>query len=79
MTVDPLNGELGGRAPEKFFWGGVIHQFALDIRPLFLAVFQHMVFTDGFLIVVKELGLFTNPGYWIRDLDAMRSYMYIVL
>jgi hypothetical protein len=30
-----------------------------------------MVFVDGFLFQVKELGLLTNPGYWIRVLDAM--------
>jgi hypothetical protein len=29
-----------------------------------------MVFVDGFLFPVKELGLLTNPGYWIRVLDA---------
>jgi hypothetical protein len=29
-----------------------------------------MVFTDGFLFLVKELGLLTNLGYWIRVLDA---------
>jgi hypothetical protein len=28
--------------------------------------FRHMVFIDGFLIPVKELGLFTNLGQWIR-------------
>jgi hypothetical protein len=33
----------------------------------------------GFLFPVKELGLLTNLGYWIRVLDAMRSYMYMVL
>jgi hypothetical protein len=41
--------------------------------------FWHMVFADGFLILVKELGLLTNPGQWIRGLDAVGSYMYIVL
>jgi hypothetical protein len=29
-----------------------------------------MVFVDGFLIPVKELGLLTNPSQWIRGLDA---------
>jgi hypothetical protein len=38
-----------------------------------------MVFVDGFLILVKELGLLTNLGQWIRGLDVMGSYMYIVL
>jgi hypothetical protein len=36
-------------------------------------------FTDGFLFPVKELGLLTNPGHWIRVLDTSGSYMYIVL
>jgi hypothetical protein len=43
------------------------------------AVFQHMVFADGFLFSVKELGLLTNPGHWVRVLDVVGSYMYIVL
>jgi hypothetical protein len=45
----------------------------------FLAFFQHMVFVDSFLIPVKELGLLTNLSQWIRGLDAMGSYMYILL
>jgi hypothetical protein len=36
-------------------------------------------FFDGFLFPVKELGLLTNPGHWIRVLDVVGSYMYIVL
>jgi hypothetical protein len=50
---------VGGNAPWAVF---CIH---------FWAVFRHMVFADGFLFPVKELGLLTNPGYWIRVLDAM--------
>jgi hypothetical protein len=38
-----------------------------------------MVFSNAFLFLVKELGLWTNPGHWIRVLDAAHSYMYIVL
>jgi hypothetical protein len=41
--------------------------------------FRHMVFADGFLFPVKELGFWTNPGHWVRVLDAAGSYMYIVL
>jgi hypothetical protein len=44
-----------------------------------LGIFWHMVFADGFLFPVKELGLLTNPGHWVRVLDATGSYMYIVL
>jgi hypothetical protein len=43
------------------------------------AVFRHMVFDNGFLFPVKELGLLTNPGHWVRVLDVVGSYMYIVL
>jgi hypothetical protein len=25
-----------------------------------------MVFADGFLFPVKELGFWTNPGHWVR-------------
>jgi hypothetical protein len=45
----------------------------------FWAVFRHMVFANGFLFLIKELGLLTNMGYCIRVVDAMGSYMYIVL
>jgi hypothetical protein len=38
-----------------------------------------MVFVDGFLFLVKELGFLTNPGYWVRVLDVVGSYMYILL
>jgi hypothetical protein len=46
---------------------------------MILGGFQHMVFADGFLFPVKELGFWTNPGHWVRVLDAAGSYMYIVL
>jgi hypothetical protein len=42
-------------------------------------VFGPWFFADGFLVPVKELGLWTNPGHWVRVLDAAGSYMYIVL
>jgi hypothetical protein len=38
-----------------------------------------MVFADGFLFPVKELGFWTNIGHWVRVLDVVGSYMYIVL
>jgi hypothetical protein len=37
-----------------------------------------MVFADGFLFPVKQLGFLTNPGHWVRFLDVIGSYMYIV-
>jgi hypothetical protein len=51
----------------------------LDFRVHYWAIFRHMVFVDGFLFLVKELGLLTNPGHWVRVLDVTSSYMYIVL
>jgi hypothetical protein len=38
-----------------------------------------MVFADGFLFSVKELLLLTNPCHWVRVLDVIGSFMYIVL
>ena len=46
---------------------------------MILGGFRHMVFVDGFLFPVKELGFCTNPGHWVRVLDATGSYRYIVL
>jgi hypothetical protein len=46
-----------------------------DIRWFFGTWF----FANGFLFLVKELGFWTNPGHWVRVLDAAGSYMYIVL
>jgi hypothetical protein len=82
---------FGGSAPEKIFLGR--HIFA-GFGPTYyrhisgttyfrdhmiLGGFRHMVFADGFLFPVKELGFWTNPGHWVRVLDAAGSYMYIVL
>ena len=78
----------GGAAPPKLFFSGR-HIFARptyfrddiflgphDIRWFFGTWF---VFANGFLFPVKELGFWTNPGHWVRVLDATGSYMYIVL
>jgi hypothetical protein len=46
-----------------------------DIRWFFGTWF----FANGFLVPIKELGFWTNPGHWVRVLDAAGSYMYIVL
>jgi hypothetical protein len=51
----------------------------LDFHVHCWAVFRHIVFVDGFLFPVKELGLLTNPGHWVRVLDGYGSYMYILL
>jgi hypothetical protein len=65
-----------------FSSGNMLH-FALFFLPHFCVhcweIFRHMVFADGFLFSVKELGFLTNPGHWVSVLDAPGSYMYIVL
>jgi hypothetical protein len=65
-------GGFGGSAPEKkiFFF---LHLFLV-------AVFRHMVFANGFLILVKELGLLTNLGQWIRGFGCCGIlYMYCIV
>jgi hypothetical protein len=57
---------------EKFF----LPRFSCHIFRWF---FGTWFFADGFLFPVKELGLLTNPGHWVRVLDVAGSYMYIVL
>jgi hypothetical protein len=48
-------------------------------RIIFRWFFGTWFFANGFLFPVKELGFWTNPGHWVRVLDAAGSYMYIVL
>jgi hypothetical protein len=68
----PHAGVRGQRPREK--------KFFLGKRVTYLGGFSaHGFFVDGFLFPVKELGLLTNPGHWVRVLDAAGSYMYIVL
>jgi hypothetical protein len=74
-----------GFAPQFFFFGPYFRADIFlrddifpgphDIRWFFGTWF----FADGFLFPVKELGFWTNPGHWVRVLDAAGSYMYIVL
>jgi hypothetical protein len=68
-----------GAAPPKFLFGQTYFRHDIfpgprDIRWFFGTWF----FADGFLFLVKELGFWTNPGHWVRVLDAASSYMYIV-
>jgi hypothetical protein len=58
----------------------VTYFFCLGKRVTYLGFFSaHGFFVDGFLFSVKELGLLTNTGHWVRVLDAAGSYMHIVL
>jgi hypothetical protein len=76
----------GAAPPQIFFWADIFslvsgrHISGTYFRDhMILGGFRHMVFADGFLFPVKELGFWTNPGHWVRVLDAAGSYMYIVL
>jgi hypothetical protein len=52
----------------------------LGKRVTYLGGFSaHGFFVDGFLFPVKELGLLTNPSHWVKVLDVVGYYMYIVL
>jgi hypothetical protein len=79
----PLGGAGGRSPPKKFFGGSAPEKFSFGPTyfrdHMILGGFRHMVFADGFLFPVKELGFWTNPGHWVRVLDAAGSYMYIVL
>jgi hypothetical protein len=72
-----------GSAPKICFLGNVSH-FCLvfHVASIFMSIarrfFSTWFFADGFLFMVKELGLFTNPGHWFSVLDSVGSYMYIV-
>jgi hypothetical protein len=81
-----------GQRPRKFFFGPTyFRRFRADIfspgRHISGTTGPHDIrwffgtwfFADGFLFPVKELGFWTNPGHWVRVLDAAGSYMYIVL
>jgi hypothetical protein len=70
--VGGLEGGAGAAPPEKKI-------LPRETCHVFRWFFRHMVFADGFLFPVKELGFWTNPGHWVRVLDAAGSYMYIVL
>jgi hypothetical protein len=65
-----------GQRPEIFFRTGTTYFWD---HMIFRWFFGTWFFADGFLFPVKELGFWTNPGHWVRVLDATGSYMYIVL
>jgi hypothetical protein len=73
VVCNPLrSGGFGGNTPEFCF-------LPRETCHIFRWFFGTWFFADGFLFLVKELGLLTNPGHWVRVLDAAGSYMYIVL
>jgi hypothetical protein len=79
-------GGFWGKPPRKKFFssGETCHIFAsFFVSSIFMSIvgqfFGTWFFADGFLFLVKELGLLTNLGHWVRVLDVVGSYMYIVL
>jgi hypothetical protein len=75
---------FGGSAPKIFLPWEMCHIFLVfRVASIFVSIvvwfFGTWFFDDGFLFPVKKLGLLTNPGHWVRVLDAAVSYMYIVL
>jgi hypothetical protein len=72
----------GGEAPYAGVWGQ--HPRKKTYLPketchIYRWFFGTWFLCRWFLFPVKELGLLTNPGYWVRVLDVVGSYMYIVL
>jgi hypothetical protein len=79
-----VRGGFGGSAPEIFFRNNFPGRHITGTtyfrdHMIFRWFFGTWFFADGFLFPVKELGFWTNPGHWVRVLDAAGSYMYIVL
>jgi hypothetical protein len=69
-----------GKCPREFFlpWE-TCHIFALFfMSPQFSCPLLGNFSAHGFLFPIKELGFLTNPGHWVRVLEAAGSYMYIV-
>jgi hypothetical protein len=52
-----------------------------EVSPNLFLEFFSSVFSliHGFLILVKELGLLTHSGQWIRVLDVVESYIYCII
>jgi hypothetical protein len=72
----PPRGVQGGSTPENFFRTRMTY---FQDHMIFRWFFDTWFFADGFLFPVKELGFWTNPSHWVRVLDVVASYMYIVL
>ena len=84
VCVERARGLEGGCRRQSPLRGGSgatsLNYFFCIETALYLGGFSaHGFFADGFLFSVKELGFWTNPGHWVRVLDAAGSYMYFVL
>jgi hypothetical protein len=78
-VISPFHGGLGEAPLTKF----VFLRKCLTFASIFVSIvgrfFSTWFFADGFLFLVKELGLLTNPGHRVRFLNVVGSYMYIIL
>jgi hypothetical protein len=71
---------VGGQRPREFFLPReTCHIFALFFVSIVGQLFNTWFLSMVFLFLVKELGLLTNPCHCVRILDAIGSYMHIVL
>jgi hypothetical protein len=81
----PCTGVQGQRPREKKIASGkrVVFCLIFHVASIFVSIvgrfFGTWFFSNGFLFLIKELGLLTNPSHWVRVLDVIGSYMYIVL
>jgi hypothetical protein len=80
-VYSPLAWGFRGSATKKCFGlGKRVSFFCLIFHVHCWVIFRHMVFADGFLFPVKELGFLTNPGHWVRVLDvAWLLYVYCIV
>jgi hypothetical protein len=78
--VEPPCVGIWGKHP-RFFSSVFVSIFGRSLIFVYIhgRFFSTWFFADGFLFSVKELGLLTNPGHWIRVLDAAGSYIFILL
>jgi hypothetical protein len=56
------NRKICGSSPREKIIGPFLVVFCVR----FWRFFRHMAFANGFLILIKELGLLNNLGQWIR-------------
>jgi hypothetical protein len=68
---------MGARGEGLWVWGWI--HWKKKIGVFLCPFFCHMVFTDGFLISLKELGLLNNKSQQIMGLDFARYYIYCIL
>jgi hypothetical protein len=73
-------------APEKKeFPRETCHLFCLVfcVAPIFVSIvgrfFGTWFITNGFIFLVKKLGLLTNPSHWVRVFNVWLLYVYCIV